>query len=123
MAHFSYGPKVRVNAVSPNDLPQKMHVFLNALQVTPQLPLDLDYYGLFFSKFQVVNHQPLQQFNQVRVHMFGLGIEFCPFTPCLPRLLINLQREVEQHLKNLLLLGEVPLLSNITVFILLIVGT
>ena len=70
MAHFSYGPEMGVNAVNTDDLPQKMQVFLDAIRVTFQLPLKLDDYGLFFSEFQVVDHQSLQQFNQVRVHMF-----------------------------------------------------
>lgn len=70
MAHFSYGSKVGVNAVNTDDLPQKVHVFLDAVRVTFQLPLKLDDYGLFFSKFQVADHQSLHQFNQVRVHMF-----------------------------------------------------
>ena len=54
--------------------------------------------------------------------MFRLGIQFCPFTPAWLHLLINLQRQANQGLEYLFLLGEVPLLRNITVFILLIVA-
>lgn len=57
MAHFSYGPKMGVNAVNANDLPQKMHVFLDVIHIAPQLTLKFDNYGLFFSEFQVTDHQ------------------------------------------------------------------